>query len=66
MIEPKGITPELRAKWKHRAEYCADHVSKSNEWQVGFIDSISAQLQEGRDLSLRQSFKLSEIYHEVE
>ena len=35
-----------------------------NEWEQGFITSIQEQLNQGRNLSERQAFKLESIYAE--
>lgn len=61
-----GVTDEMREKWRHRVNFCKKHPNKLNDWMLGFIDSLDAQLSSGRDLSLKQSFKLGEIYHEIE
>lgn len=61
-----GITDEMREKWRHRVTFCKDRPASLNDWMLDFIDSLDAQLNAGRDLTIKQSFKLGEIYHEVE
>lgn len=61
-----GVTDEMREKWKHRVAFCKDHLGDLDDWSIDFIDSIDMQLSAGNDLTLRQSFKLGQIYHEVE
>lgn len=36
------------------------------DWELGFIESMDALLDENTDLSIRQSFKLGEIFKRVE
>lgn len=61
-----GVTDEMREKWKGRVSFCKKHHHALGDWALSFIDSIDVQLNAGRDLSLKQSFKLGEIYHDLE
>jgi hypothetical protein len=55
-----NITDEMKAKWKHQIAFLEERQDKLSDWELGFIDSI-----EGKDLSLKQSFKLGEIYRKI-
>ena len=57
------VSDETRAKWRHYVEFLWEHGKYLNEWEAGFMSSIKAQLEEGRDLSLAQSSKLGNIFH---
>jgi hypothetical protein len=37
-----------------------------SDWEVAFVDDMNTVLDRGRDLTLRQSFKLNEVYHKVQ
>lgn len=56
-----NITDEMRDKWGHRIEFCISRQAKLTEWELGFIDSI----KDLKDLSLKQSFKLGEVYRRL-
>jgi hypothetical protein len=55
-----NITDEMREKWRQRIAFLESEQGKLSDWELGFIDSIG-----GKDLSLKQSFKLGEIYRRV-
>jgi hypothetical protein len=54
-------------KWKRYATFCAKHSDKLNDWEIGFIDDIVEMLEMNppRELSIKRSFKLGEIYHKL-
>jgi hypothetical protein len=57
------VSDETRRRWKHHVEFLWEHGRYLNEWEAGFMSSIKAQVEEGRDLSLAQSSKLGKIFH---
>jgi hypothetical protein len=60
------ITQEMRDKWTRHIAFCKKHTNKLDEWSLGFIDSIDKLISEKKDLTIKQSFKLGEIYHKIE
>jgi len=61
------MTPEeYRARWHNRVDFCIAHTDKMSDWEVAFVDDMNTVLDRGRDLTLRQSFKLNEVYHKVQ
>lgn len=56
-----NITDEMRQKWNERIEFCIDNQGKLSDWEREFIDSIYGK----NDLSIKQSFKLGEIYRRI-
>lgn len=55
------ITDEMRIRWKQQIAFLEDAQDRLSDWELGFIESVGR----GKDLSIRQSFKLGEIYHRV-
>ncbi len=55
------ITKEMRERWKIRIEFLKDNHKRLSDWESTFIASID----NGNDLSLKQSFKLGEIYNTI-
>jgi len=60
------VSDATRVKWRHYVDFLWEHGRYLNEWEAGFMSSIKAQLEEGRDLSLAQSSKLGKIFHREE
>jgi hypothetical protein len=60
------VSDETRRCWQHHVAFLWDNGRYLNEWEAGFMQSIKAQIAEGRDLTLNQSLKLSKIYHREE
>lgn len=56
-----NITDEMREKWKKRIDFLKNKPGLLSEWELSFVDSID----KGKDLSLKQSFKLGEIYRRI-
>ena len=56
-----NITDEMRAKWKNQIDFLEERQNKLSDWELGFIDSVGT----GKDLTLKQSFKLGEIYRRI-
>jgi hypothetical protein len=56
-----NITDEMRTKWKKQIAFLEEHQDRLSEWELGFVDSVG----NGKDLSLKQSFKLGEIYRRI-
>ena len=55
-----NITDEMRTKWKYQITFLEEKQTNLSDWELGFLDSIS-----GKDLSLKQSFKLGEIFRRI-
>jgi len=51
-----------RAEQAQMIEDCELRESRLSDWEANFIDSISRQLAEGRNLTLNQSNTLDEIW----
>jgi hypothetical protein len=56
------ISDETRDRWKERCDFLVENMEMLNEWEQEFIDSISIKIEHDKDLSLKQSTKLAEIY----
>lgn len=63
------ISEETREKWKHKLETIEEAYNlgcvELSEWEQSFIDSISIQLSDGRELSFKQSSVLGKIYDKI-
>lgn len=46
-------------------EDCEARESRMTEWEVGFIDSIRNQIENGKRLSTKQEEKLDRIWESV-
>ena len=46
-------------------EDCEKRESRLNSWEREFLDSISVQLEDGRDLSEKQAERLDKIWERV-
>lgn len=44
---------------------CEAHESRLSDWEAGFIDSIKAQITDGRALSDRQAATLEKIWEKA-
>jgi hypothetical protein len=55
-------------KWKRYCAFCVKHMDRLSDWEVSFIDGIAEMLDMNppRELSIKRSFKLGEIYHRLE
>jgi len=55
-------------KWRRYTAFCIKHMDKLNDWEVDFIDGIAEMLDMNppRELSIKRSFKLGEIYHRLD
>lgn len=60
------VSEETRARWRRRLDFILENSHLLSDWEEGFIDSVELWLSRGVDLTMKQSSKLSEIYHEVE
>jgi hypothetical protein len=57
------VSEKTRQLWRDRVAFLWEHGASLNEWEAGFMASIKAQFDEGRDLTLAQSGKLGKIFH---
>lgn len=57
------ISEKTKQKWNIRIDYCVEHQDELNDWELGFIESICLK---DKDLTIRESFKLGEIFHKLE
>ena len=53
----------MRKKWNEMLSFILDYPNSLNDWETGFIDSVSIQLSKEKDLSFKQSKVLRKIYH---
>jgi len=60
------ISNQTRRKWAKRVAFCLEQQNLLTDWELDFIESIDKQLDEKNDLTLRQSFKLGEIFKRME
>lgn len=60
------IEEERKAMWKERLAFCIKYTDRLSDWEIGFIDSIDSQFDKKGELTLKQSFKLGQIYHKLE
>jgi hypothetical protein len=54
-----------RDELQQMIEDCEKRESRMNDWQRGFVDSISRQLAEGRTLTPKQDEALTEVWNQV-
>ena len=59
------ISEETRNKWDEKINLCIEFQDYLSEWELGFIDSLSARRDDGLDLTHKQSKKLNEIFDKV-
>lgn len=57
--------PDFNNDHLNMVEDCESNESLLSDWECEFIDSISNQIDEGRDLSEAQIDKLEEIWETV-
>lgn len=59
------ISDETRKKWDDRIYFLEMEVGPDqlNDWERNFVAHLEAIRRDGRDLSIKQSFKLNEIYY---
>lgn len=57
------VSDETRRRWKHHVAFLWEHGRYLNEWEAGFLDSIKTLVDADIDLSLKQSSRLSKIFH---
>ncbi len=60
------ISEQRRKKWVKRINWLIDQQDKLNDWEIGFIESVDRLLETGFDLTLRQSYKLGEIFKRID
>jgi hypothetical protein len=61
------ISKTTRKRWQDRVDFLEnDGWSECSNWELSFIDSVSTALEQGRDLTFKQSSKLGDIFHRVE
>lgn len=60
------VSDGTRAKWRRYVDFLWEHGRYLNEWEAGFMSSIKAQVDAGRDLSLKQSSRLGKIFRREE
>ena len=67
MIRTGKVTDQTRRKWIKRVAFCLKYQDILSDWELGFLESIINRLSDEKvDLSLKQSFKLGEIFKRVE
>lgn len=61
-----SISEHTRRRWSDQVQYLLDHAEEMTDWEVEFVDSMEELLSRGADLSMKQSFKLRQIYDDVQ
>ena len=62
-----NVSKQQRRKWDRQLAFINENgPSELNDWEVGFIQSLSEQREKEDDLSLKQSFKLKQIFKALE
>ncbi len=61
----ENITLEMITTWSKQLDYCIEKQEKLSDWEIDFMSSIYKDFNEKRELSIRQSFKLNEIYNKI-
>ena len=64
-MSKETITEEMIDRWDKQLEYCIEHQDKLNDWEIEFISSIFKQKEYRNDLTIKQSFKLNDIYNKI-
>lgn len=68
-ISGKGkdmISEQTRKKWIKRTNWLIEQQDKLNDWELGFIESVDGLLETEKDLTLKQSYKLGEIFKRID
>jgi len=62
------VPPERKAKWDDQIRFLELRAGPEmlNDWEWNFVTHMEALRRNGNDLSLQQSFKLNEIFHNAE
>ncbi len=53
-------------KWFHRIHFLLEHDEELNEWEASWLDTVDCRLTLRGYLTIRESFKLGQIFHQVE
>lgn len=63
-----GISEKTRAEWDRRIRFLEliAGPKRLNDWEWDFVSHMEALRNYGFDLSLRQSFKLGQMFHKFE
>ncbi len=62
-----NVSKQQRRKWDRQLAFINENgPGELNDWEVGFIQSLSEQREKADDLSLKQSFKLKQIFKALE
>ena len=60
------LTDATRQKWSTRTDYLIEQQNKLTDWEIGFIEDMDRKLDSGMDLTIKQSFKLGEIFKRID
>lgn len=61
------ISQETRNKWTREVEFLEESGwDECSDWECGFIEAMSIRLEQGGDLTFKQSSKLADIYKRVQ
>ncbi len=60
------VTADMRKRWDHRIEFLLEYHKHMSDWEVEFVDSLSMHRSNGENLSMKQSAKLTEVFHRIE
>lgn len=63
------VTQELRDKWKHKLETIEEAIEVGQldltPWEQDFCQSVTEQLENGRDLSFKQTSIIYRLYDRI-
>jgi len=60
------ISEDTRAKWRDEARFLEAHVEKLNPREAALLESVRRALQQGRDISFKQSSYLRGVHHRLQ
>ncbi len=60
------LTDATRQKWRTRTDWLIEQQDKLTDWELGFIEKMDILLDREMDLTIRESFKLGEIFKRID
>lgn len=61
------ISKQTRHRWNERIAYLKNYgLNHLNYWEKTFLENIEKWIEDGKDLTFRQSSKLAKIFKRVE
>ena len=63
--EKRVISDETKERWDTRIVIVTENISKLNDWELEFLDNVSALRDTDKDLSSSQVLILYDLYRKV-